>query len=464
VPYIKKKIIGTLVPLSALSSISLSKYDQGTFAAGIKFFKWLRKTHQSAWQLLPLHQTQLEKRSRSKRVPSPYKGYGIGLDPKYLPTKYSKLEPTVKELRTFLSEHREWVEDYAFFCALTDEFGTDDWRVWDKRLKNRDQTTLDTWRNKLNKKIQRKIIIQWQLHKAYKDFRNEAKRQNITLIGDLPFYVSINSPLVWAHQSIFLLERDRSLRHVSGIPNHKSSHHGRQIWGHPLYKWESREGHEELLRFWKLRLCYASSLFDAIRMDHAKAFFEYGEISLDDSKKDRFVKGPGIDVFLEVINYSKECGISVFAEDAGTKLEKLRKAMRSIDIPGIKILRYAYNEKFDKTIPNYAEVDTYSERSVAYTSTHDTDSLVKYVNKLTIGQKKKLAASLGLIYQRNAKDFVVSMRELLINSPSQLVIIPIQDWLLTTERINTPGTEKEVGDRNWKFKLKIPIEKLPLVN
>jgi 4-alpha-glucanotransferase len=51
----------------------------------------------------------------------------------------------------------------------------------------------------------------------------------------------------------------------------------------------------------------------------------------------------------------------------------------------------------------------------------------------------------------------------LINSPARTVILPIQDWLLTTDRINIPGTEKEVNDPNWHYRVGMPVDKLPIV-
>jgi 4-alpha-glucanotransferase len=52
----------------------------------------------------------------------------------------------------------------------------------------------------------------------------------------------------------------------------------------------------------------------------------------------------------------------------------------------------------------------------------------------------------------------------LIHSPAQTVIIPIQDWLITTDRINIPGTEKMVGDTNWQYRVSVSIENLPSIS
>jgi 4-alpha-glucanotransferase len=455
-----EKIIGTFVPLSALSSRKLKDKDQGTIEAGIAFLNWLKKVNQSAWQMLPLHQTQLEKNSASERVPSPYKGYGIGLDPRYLPSKYKSLIPSQDDIKKFLQENSYWINDYTLFSALTKHFKTDDWRKWDKDIKIRSRDALIYWSKVMKKDIDEQILIQYQLHKSYDELRKEAKRLKISIIGDLPFYLSLNSPLVWANQELFQLGIDGDMKFVSGIPDKYNSHYGRQIWGHPLYKWNSKLYKNKIISFWEERLCYLSNFFDIVRIDHAKAFFEYGKINLSSEENDRFEKGPGLDVFREIYKKGTDCGIMIFAEDAGVRLAELRSAMNEIGVPGVKIFRYAYNEKLDKVIDNYADIDSYPENSVAYTTTHDTDSLTLYIKELNLNQKKQLSLAAKVKYIEDDIELAKLLRKRIITSPSKIVILPMQDWLLTTERINIPGTEKEKGDKNWNYKLKIPVEEI----
>lgn len=433
----------------------------GTFATGLIFLDWLKKTHQSTWQLLPLYQTQLEPGSYTKRVPSPYKSYGVGINPKYLDESSMKIHPTETEKNNFILENNDWIHDYALFCALTDHFQTDDWRTWDDNLKSRDNNALIQWTQTLAQEIDRHITQQWQLHQSYMQLRNKAKKLGISLQGDLPFYVCIQSPLVWAHQSVFDLEKDGSMQFVSGVPNIPPSFFGRQIWGHPLYNWKSKKNWVHIIALWKMRLCYLAGLFDVIRFDYAKAFYNYGAMDIKNKRDDGYRKGPGAEVFEELVTFSKDCGLSVFVEDSGNKIEEMRKSMRMLNSPGIKILRFGLDEKKDIVIGEYADVLHYPEFTVAYTTTHDTETLLGYLHKLTSKQKQRLAIAANVAYDQNYKTFAKTLRDAVIASPAQTVIIPIQDWLLTTDRINVPGTELAVDDPNWQFKLKIPIVDLP---
>lgn len=456
-----QKIIGTLVPLTALFSTTQERHDYGTFATGVIFLDWIKKTQQSAWQLLPLHETQLEFGSTSKHVPSPYKSYGIGLAPHYLSHQFKQLHATEEEKKDFIEQNKEWLPDYALFCALRDRFGTDDWRTWEQKIRNRDEEAIASWTKQLRKEIAACIELQWQLAQSYDELRKKAKKLHISLIGDLPFYLSIQSPLVWANQDIFEISSDGKMRFVSGIPDTPLAHFGRQVWGHPLYKWGNTEQQKKVVKFWKMRLRYVARLFDVIRFDHAKAFFEYGVIDSEQKESDVYKKGPGAEVFEELVFFSHKNGLLLFAEDAGEKLHDLRLSLKKIKIPGIKVFRFSLEEKKGKINKEYVELANYPENTVAYTTTHDTETLSAYLENLTPEQKQKLAIISQVPYEGEDLEFVKKLRQAILSSPARTVIVPIQDWLLSTDRINIPGTELPVNDPNWQFRLKAPIEELP---
>lgn len=450
------------MPLSSLSSTKQKKNDQGTFETGLLFLDWLKKTGQSAWQLLPLHQTQLEKGSSIKRVPSPYKGYGIGLDPKYLSSS-AKVKISKNEINKFVQENKYWINDYAFFCALSDYFKTDNWKEWDTGLRTRNRKVLDKWSQKLRKEIDRYIFLQCLLHNEYEKLKHKAKKLNISLIGDLPFYLPVQSPLVWAYQDLFQLGIGGGMKYVSGVPDGPSAFFGRQVWGHPLYKWGTKKQNDKVVTFWEMRLRYLAKLFDSIRIDYAKGFIVYGSMDPKNKKNDSSKEGPGYNIFKKLVQFCKQCGLWIYAEDNGQNIKELQKFMKILEIPGIKIFRFAFDEKKNKINKEYAEASNYPKNTVAYTTTHDTETLVGYLQKLTEEQKQRLSIVSKIAYYPDIKKFAKKIRDTLLRSPAKIVIIPIQDWLLTTDRINIPGTEKEVNDQNWQYKVEIPIEDLPII-
>jgi 4-alpha-glucanotransferase len=129
-------------------------------------------------------------------------------------------------------------------------------------------------------------------------------------------------------------------------------------------------------------------------------------------------------------------------------------------IPGLKIFWFAYQK--DHLNAKYAQIGNYPKNCVAYTTTHDTQPLIGYFASLTAEQKKEIAAAAQVLYDDNDLVFAAHVRNAILTSPAETVIIPIQDWLLTNDRINIPGTEKEIADPNWHYIVSESIEDLPI--
>lgn len=457
------KIIGTAVPLSALRSNKTGLKDEtcGTVDTGLLFLDWLKRTGQSAWQLLPLSETHLEPGSRSVHVPSPYKGYGIGLDPRYLPADMTEIEPSPDEERAFKLENADWLNDYTIFCALRDEFGTDDWSEWPKPIRNREPGAVAAWRRELNGQVIDKVREQWRLHLAFSRLRQEARRAGIFLYGDLPFYLPFRSPIVWAHRECFDILKTGKLSWVSGIPDGPRSHYGRQIWGHPLYRWKGPGQTKAVLKLWQMRVAYYSRFYDAMRLDHAKGFFNFGAMSTRSKSRDRIRLGPGRRVLADIISYSRNHGLELFAEDSGDRLEELRETLHEFDLPGIRILRWAYNEKRKHLEHDYSDLDNYPKNCFAFTTTHDTFPLKSYLKALSADERAHLCVHVGVENTRGNDRLIDRLIGALISSPADRVIVPVQDWLKTETRINIPGTEKRRNDPNWRYRIEVPVEKLP---
>lgn len=458
-----KKIIGTLVPLSALWSRGDQKHNP-TFETGRIFLDWLHETKQRAWQLLPLSETHFVPGNPRLRVPSPYKGYGVGLDPKYLSAQYKTVIPNKVQLATFLAENKRWLPDYALFCALHKHFKTDDWTTWPSDIRNRKPASLAHWKKYLSREFNETIIEQWRLHEDFKNLRRKGKRLGIQLIGDISFYLPLCSPLVWAYQEAFDIPRNKKLKTVSGLPDGPKAHFGRQVWGHPLYAWDKTGALAKLRRLWSIRLASAAMLFDFTRLDHAKGLYFFGAMDVSNPRRDRLKEGPGTKMFEYIVHAAKELHMPLFMEDSGDNLERLREDMHRLRIPGVRILRFAYNEKKGKITDRYARTAGYPQLCIAYTSTHDTETLLGYTRLLSSEARRELSAVTGAHVHRSAKRFAVELRNAILRSPARYAIVSLQDWLLTEDRINIPGSEKKVGDTNWQYKAKLPVEKFPKKN
>ncbi len=392
------KLLGTLLPLSAI----------GSFAAGEKFVEWLTKTHQQAWQLLPLHPSSA----------SPYAGFGIGLSPLFI-TAPENLSPDPE----FLNNNRDWLGDFGLFMALADHFKTTNWTHWPAPIRNYRSQAIQTWTSQLATRIQYHQNLQAFVYREYSKLRHRAADKNIQLIGDVPFYLALHSPLVWANQKAFLIAKDGHLPFVSGVIG--SGYFPRQVWHHPLYNYAHLA---RIKKLWKARLRYAADLYDGVRLDSAISFYTYNKIHPHHETLDETVTGPGDKIVRPLFRYSRKLKIKVFIENV-TDYDQtaLQQSAQKYHVPGVAI--YALNpEKF--------VLGQFDARTIYYSSNHDTPTLTEFTKN-----------------KQNAK----TTRQFLLDNCPQL-ILPLQDWQLSTKRINRPGTSES---KNWRYKVDLSKLKAP---
>ena len=63
-----------------------------------------------------------------------------------------------------------------------------------------------------------------------------ANGKGISIIGDIPIYVALDSADTWAHPELFQLSEGCVPKAVAGVPPDAFSATG-QLWGNPLYDW-----------------------------------------------------------------------------------------------------------------------------------------------------------------------------------------------------------------------------------
>jgi len=110
----------------------------------------------------------------------------------------------------WVSRH-SWVEDFALFVVIREDFNMLPWWEWPQEFKIKNNKFLKSWIKKKNEEILIKKLIQWHLDEQWNVIKNFAKSRNIKLIGDLPFYVSRDSADVWSNKSLFSIYKNKSL-------------------------------------------------------------------------------------------------------------------------------------------------------------------------------------------------------------------------------------------------------------
>lgn len=470
---------GILLPLTALPGL----WGVGTLGREAeRFLDFLRAAGQSCWQILPIGPTGFGDspyQSFSSFAGNPYlidldllaeegllerEEYAAldwGSDPgrvDYGALYHSRLPVLRRACERLLStppedypefcrENAFWLEDYALFMALKGAFGGGSWQTWPEELRRRDPETLRTWRTALAGECDFWRSVQYLFFRQWRAFRAKAKERDIALMGDLPIYVAEDSADVWAAPEQFQLDETLRPTQVAGVPPDAFTAEG-QLWGNPLYDWPRMEA--EGYRWWIRRLGYQFSLYDMLRLDHFRGFESYFAIPAGDADARRGVwkPGPGAAFFRAV-----EAALgrrTMVAEDLGYHTEALHRFLEEVGYPGMKVLQFAFDSR--DTGSGYLP-HTYTRNCVAYTGTHDNDTVLGW---LATAPAEDVAHARAYLRLNEAEGEHLGMLRALWGCVADLTIAPMGDILgLGHEaRINTPSTT----GGNWTWR--VPAERL----
>lgn len=391
---------GVVMPIFSLPS----PYGIGTLGKeAYNFVDWLVKAGQRYWQILPLGHTGFGD--------SPYQTFSVvagnpyfvdldmliedGLltaedlsncDMSFEFVDYEKLAQTrfavlrkaferakgncilQEKIKKFTEENQDWIKDYALFMSLKSHFSQKPMWDWDDTdIKKRTPKSLETYSLLLKEEIDFYCFIQYFFFKQWKQLKHYANENGILFIGDIPMYPSPDSADVWANRNLFKVGEDLVCEKVAGVPPDMYSETG-QLWGNPIYDWEVHK--KEGYRWWIERIKHMLDVTDVIRIDHFRAFQDYWEISgnEDTALNGEWVPGPRMEIF-ETIR--KALGdVPIIAEDLGIITDEVRELLAESGYPGMNVIIFGINGTDDSThLPH-----NYCMNSVAYTSTHDSET------------------------------------------------------------------------------------------
>ena len=339
-------------------------------------------------------------------------------------------------------EQAFWLEDYAAFMVLKELHGEGSWTQWPEGSRKRRITAMRTFRTEQAEALDFQRFVQWVGFEQWHALKEHANQRGIRIIGDLPIFVSHESADVWAHPELFELDASGQPTVIAGVPPDYFSETG-QRWGNPLYCWDKLAKTGFL--WWRQRLGSLLSQFDLIRIDHFRGFESYWEIPVSEPTAIRghWKPGPGFSFFKRV---QQDLGkLPVIAEDLGLITPEVHALRQQCEFPGMKILQFAFSDPDNLYLPHNIQ----GTDSVAYTGTHDNDTLLGWFRTLEASQREFLNHYLSRdVHEDNV---CYELIRTTWATTAQLALVPLQDLLgLETEaRMNTPGT---VGGANWRWR------------
>ena len=453
-----KRSSGVLMHISAI----WGEYSEGSFGAeALEWIDFLADSGFKVWQVLPYCLPD-ENNSPYKSF-SAFSGNPFFID---LPTLYKDGLITAAELEAakqktpyaceFSRLHKErylllkkasmrvkdkdeiinFMKDYPHtdnfckFMALKEANEDKEWMEWTADVPDAD--TLFAWQF-----IQYTFIKQWSKVKKY------ANDKGISIVGDIPIYVALDSSDVWSCPDQFQLDEEYKPINVAGCPPDYFSEDG-QLWGNPLYDWDKMKA--DGFSWWKDRMKFMCELFDGVRIDHFRGLESYYSIPATEktARNGKWVKGPGMDL----VNALKEvCDDKlIIAEDLGDITNEVRELVSESGFPGMRILQFAFlGDEGSPHIPH-----NYDNNSIAYTGTHDNNTLLGYIWEMEGWQRRRLFEYCGYFGDDWDASYEAIMRTM-FQSHAGLVIFPVQDLLFygSDTRFNTPGR----GEGNWSYRL-----------
>lgn len=469
---------GILLPIFSLPS----KYGIGCFSkSAYEFVDWLKDAGQCYWQILPLMPTSYGDspyQSFSTFAGNPYLidleklieegvltkeecdsiDFGnissdIDYEKLYL-GRYQLLRKAYERSNIiqnqqyiyFITENAWWLNDYALFMAVKDRFCGKPWTEWAEDIRLRYTFAMEYYQKELYFDIEFQKYMQFKYYTQWMELKSYANEKGINIIGDIPIYVAMDSADVWAHPELFQLDEHNLPTAVAGCPPDGFSATG-QLWGNPLYRWDYHK--QTGYQWWMERLGYCFNLYDVLRIDHFRGFDEYYAIPYGETSavNGYWVKGPGIDLFWRMRDVLGEQ--KVIAEDLGYVTDTVKALLEDTGFPGMKVLEFAFDSRDSGSASDYLP-HNYVQNCVAYTGTHDNETLNGWFKNIKPEERKMAREYLHDNFTSD-EEIHWSFIHLIMRSHAGMCIIPIQDYLGygNDTRINQPST---IGI-NWRWRI-----------
>lgn len=461
----KERMAGVLMPVASLPS----QDGVGSFGKeAYRFVDSLKRMGMKIWQILPLNPLGygnspyqpfssfagdeiyidlglLEEQGYLPKRQNTYQNQGVKGRISYEAAKTYKA-PYLKEAYKIFWEkdshtsefrkfqERDWVYPYAVFMALKKQNKLRCWNEWPKEQQD---WILDKKYDvtHLKEEIQYQMFLQYMFSKQWKDLKKYANQNGISIMGDIPFYVGIDSLDVWSCRENFLLDAEGKPCFIAGVPPDYFSATG-QRWGNPIYNWEYMKQNQFV--FWVNRLAYSNELYDIIRIDHFRAFDTYWKIpaSCETAIDGEWVEAPGYELFDTV--FEKFPDIQIVAEDLGDLRDEVLTLRDHYNFIGMNIAEFSV-----------LSPEAPKEHQLIYTGTHDNQTVKGWYLGVDSEEQKKIRRKLSR-YGMPWESINYKMLRFVMQSASCLAIVPMMDILELddTARLNTPGT---VGSPNWEW-------------
>lgn len=452
-----------------LSSLP-TPYGIGTMGqSAIEFMDFLKKAGQKYWQILPVGQTSYGDspyQSFSSFAGNPYfidldllaeqgwlerseyenvdwgcapdkVDYGLLYEKRYPLYRLAAkrfLDSDRNGFAQFCEEHADWLDDYALFMTIKGKNGGVSWLEWSDAERKREASLMEQIKNEQQEEILFWKVLQFFFYGQWKALRSYAEENGISIIGDLPIYVALDSADVWANPQYFQLDENLVPTKVAGCPPDGFAEGG-QLWGNPLFNWNALE--QDGFSWCIKRIGHSCRTYHVLRLDHFRGFESYYAIpyGAPDAKNGQWEQGPGMKLFRaleETIGRQ-----NIIAEDLGFLTESVRELLRDSGYPGMKVFELGFDSRDD----NGSEYLPHNliPHCVTYTGTHDNETIQGW---FATAPEEDVEYACNYFGITDRADGHWTMLKVLWSTVSDLTVVQAQDLfgLGSESRMNRPST------------------------
>lgn len=382
--------------------------------------------------------------SRSEKEACLYKGSPYTVDYQsvsesrkaMLKSAYDRAPASVLNAARDFAKECGWLPGYALYRAVREKHAS--LIPYETAVKNKgDYEAL----------ADRVIFEQYLFYKEWASFKAYANAAGIEILGDIPVYLAPNGFEAWAHPELFLLDERQNPAMVAGVPPDYFSEDG-QLWGNPIYDWKAMK--KNGYAFWVERMERALTLYDRVRIDHFRGLASYWAVPAEakSAKEGHWEEGPGMGLFESL--FKKIPNPKIIAEDLGAYGEDVVKLLKDSGFPGMRVIQFGFLGGESSHLPH-----NYPAGCVAYTGTHDNNTLLGWLWELTPEERKMLLDYVGYKgddWSKGGYDApcVRAVIEAVWRSHAGTAILPFQDMcgFGKDTRMNIPG----VPELNWRYR------------
>lgn len=383
----------------------------------------------------------------------------------------------------FRQESGALLEEHARFEAIHGaRFGADpgqwDWRGWPDGFRGPAGAEVADFAKAHPEDIAFHAFLQWIADRSFAAAQRVAEKAGmaIGLISDLAVGMDAGGSHAWSRQ------RDMLVGLSVGSPPDLFNPNG-QNWGLATFSPMALKANGFAPFVATLRACMKNA--GGVRIDHVLGLQRLWVAPEGaDAKEGAYLSFPLDDMLRLTALESERNGAVVVGEDLGTVPEGFREKLAEAGVAGMRVLQFERSDGQGFFPPSY-----YSEDALAMTTTHDLPTMAGWWSGADIALKASIggqqfgetpenddaaraserselwrafeAAGVADGAEPSPTETVAAIDaavRFLGETPSKLVLLPLEDALGETEQPNLPGTLDE--HPNWRRRLKRPAPDL----